>query len=164
MPALASDLAGDPLWDSLPLPDLELNSNELDELNELDRLPLDPRPDAELSPEEEALDCDHCGEGDFVHLRLEGEHTMDGELGGRSHKGSVSVSLRDLSGCCGGGGGLIYPHCSNCPALCTADDDLLQNILGLSVAVKRWSVRKIQAVKPQPRLCIGLGRKPANDG
>ena len=62
-PALASDLAGDPLWDPLPLPDLELDPDELDEL---DRLPLDPRPDAELSLEEEAPDCDRCGEGDLA--------------------------------------------------------------------------------------------------
>ena len=67
-PALASDLAGDPLWDLLPLLDLELNPDELDEL---DRLPLDLRPDAELSPEEEP-DCDRCGEGDLVHLTLGG--------------------------------------------------------------------------------------------
>ena len=89
MPALASDLAGDPLWDSLPLPDLELDP---DELEELDRLPLDPCPDAKLSSEEEALDCDRCGEVDFAHLHLEGEHAADGELGGGSRNGSVSMS------------------------------------------------------------------------
>ena len=59
-PALASDLAGDPLQDPLPLLDLELDPDELDEL---DRLPLDLCPDAELSPEEEVPDCDCCGEG-----------------------------------------------------------------------------------------------------
>ena len=69
MPALALDLAGDPLQDPLPLPDLELNPNELDEL---DRLPLEPCPDAKLSPEEEAPDCERCGEGDLVCLCLEG--------------------------------------------------------------------------------------------
>ena len=63
VPGLASDLAGDPLRDLLPLPDLELDPDELDEL---DRLPLDPRPVAELSPEEEP-DCDHCGEEDLAH-------------------------------------------------------------------------------------------------
>ena len=89
VPALASDLAGDPLWDSLPLPDLELDPNELDEL---ERLPLDPCPDAELSPEEEAPDCDRCGEWDFAHLRLDGEHTMDGELG-EDHAMEVSQHL-----------------------------------------------------------------------
>ena len=71
-PTLASDLAGDPLWDPLPLLDLELDP---DELNELDQLPLDPHPDAELSLEEEVPDCDHGGKGDLAHLRLEGEHT-----------------------------------------------------------------------------------------
>ena len=89
MPALASDLAGDPLRDSLPLPDLELDPDELDEL---DRLPLDPRPDAKLSPEEE-LDCDCCGEGDFAHLCFDGERAADGELGGGSCNGSVSASF-----------------------------------------------------------------------
>ena len=62
-PALASDLAGDPLRDPLPLLDPELNPDELDEL---ERLPLDPRPDAELSLEEEVPDCDRCGEGDLA--------------------------------------------------------------------------------------------------
>ena len=89
VPALALDLAGDPLWDSLPLPDLELDP---DELNELERLPLDPCPDAKLSPEEEVLDCDCCGEGDFAHLHLEGECTMDGELG-EDHTMEVSQHL-----------------------------------------------------------------------
>ena len=87
-PALASDLAGDPLWDPLPLPDLELDPNELDEL---DRLPLDPRPDAELSLEEEVPDCDRCGEGDLARLRLEGEHTAGRELRGRPRNGIVSA-------------------------------------------------------------------------
>ena len=32
-PALALDLAGDPVWDPLSLPDLELDPNELNELN-----------------------------------------------------------------------------------------------------------------------------------
>ena len=89
------DLAGDPLWDLLPLPDLELDPDELDEL---DRLPLDPRPDAKLSPEEEAPDCDRCGEGDLVHLCLEGEHTAGGELGGRPHNGSVSAFFETWTG------------------------------------------------------------------
>ena len=71
-PALASDLARDPLRDLLPLPDPELHP---DKLNELEWLPLDPRPDAELSLEEEVPDCDHSGEGDLAHLRLEGERT-----------------------------------------------------------------------------------------
>ena len=94
-PALALDLAGDPLWDPLPLPDRELNPDELDEL---DRLPLDPCPDAELSLEEEAPDCDCCGEGDLVRLRLEGEHTAGGELGGRPHNGSVSALFETWTG------------------------------------------------------------------
>ena len=89
-PALASDLAGDPLQDWLPLPDLELDPDELDEL---DRLPLDARPDAELSPEEEEPDCNRCGEGDFAHLRFDGEHAADGELWAGSCNGSVSEVL-----------------------------------------------------------------------
>ena len=48
-------------------------------------------PDAELSLEEEVPDCDHCGEGDLVHLRLEGEHTAGRELGGGPRNGSVSA-------------------------------------------------------------------------
>ena len=95
MPALASDLAGDPLWDPLPLPDLELDPDELDEL---DRLPLVPRPDAKLSPEEEALDCDRCGEGDLAHLRLEGEHAAGGGLGRRPHNGSVLAFFETWTG------------------------------------------------------------------
>ena len=91
MPALASDVAGDPLWDSLPLLGLELDTDDLDEL---EWLPLDPPLDAKLSPEEEEPDCKRCGEGDLVHLHLEGERTMDGELGGRPHKGSILESLK----------------------------------------------------------------------
>ena len=72
--------------------------------------------------------------------------------------------FQDLSRCCGGGGGWKYPRFGNCPASCTAYDGLLQNFFSLSAALKRWSMRKIQAVKPQPRLCIGLGRKPTDDG
>ena len=87
-PALASDLAGDPLRDPLPLPDPELDPDELDEL---ERLPLDLRPDAELSLEEEVPDCDRCGEGDLARLRLEGECTAGGEQVGRPHDGIVSA-------------------------------------------------------------------------
>ena len=89
------DLAGDPLWDPLPLPDLELDPDELDEL---DRLPLDPCPDAELSPEEEVPDCDRWGEEDLAHLRLEGEHAAGGGLGGRPHNGSVSAFFKTWMG------------------------------------------------------------------
>ena len=110
------------------------------------------------------LDCDRCGEVDFARLHLEGEHAVDGELGGRITQWKCLSIFRDLSRCCGGRGGWICPCCSGCPASCTVDDGLLQNVLGLSAAVKRLSVRKIQAVKPQPRLCIGLGYEPANDG
>ena len=103
-PALASDLAGDPLRDPLPLPDPELDPDELDEL---ERLPLDPRPDAELSLEEEVPDCDRCGEGDLAHLRLEGEHTAGGELGRKTSQWNCLSIFRDLDGCCGGRGGWI---------------------------------------------------------
>ena len=82
-PALASDLAGEPLRDLLPLPDPELDPDELDEH---ERLPLDPRPDAEL-PLEEVPDCDRCGEGDLARLRLEGECTAGEEQAGRSRDG-----------------------------------------------------------------------------
>ena len=95
MPALASDLAGDPLCDPLPLLDLELDPDELDEL---DQLPLDPCPDAELSPEEEAPDCDCWGEEDLAHLHLEGEHAAGGGLGGRPRNGSVLAFLETWTG------------------------------------------------------------------
>ena len=94
-PALASDLAGDPLQDSLPLPDPELNP---DELNELELLPLDLCPDAELSLEEEVPDCDHCGEGDLAHLHLEGERTAGREQGGRPRKEIVSALFKTGTG------------------------------------------------------------------
>ena len=157
-PALALDLAGDPLRDPLPLPDPELDPEELDEL---EQLPLDPRPDAELSLEEEVPDCDRCGEGDLAHLRLEGERTAGGEQAGRPCDGIVSASLRDVDGCCGGRGGWDNPRSTDWPASSTADDGILQNILGLSATIKRWSVRKIQVVKPQPGLCVRRGREPA---
>ena len=83
VPTLASDLAGDPLRDLLPLPDSELDPDELDEF---ERLPLDPCPDAEL-PLEEVPDCDRCGEGDLARLRLEGECTAGEEQAGRSRDG-----------------------------------------------------------------------------
>ena len=76
MPVLASDLAGDPSWDPLPLPDSELDPDELDEL---ERLPLDLCPDADSSLEEES-DCEHCGEGDLAHLHLDGEWTVEEEV------------------------------------------------------------------------------------
>ena len=95
MPALASDLAGDPLRDPLPLPDLELDPDKLDEL---ERLPLDPRPDAELSLEEEVPDCNRCGEGDLAHLRLEGERTAGREQAGRPHDGIVSALFETWMG------------------------------------------------------------------
>ena len=95
-PALASDLAGDPLWDPLPLPDPELNPDELDEL---ERIPLDPRPDAELLLEEEEVrDCDRCGEGDLAHLCLEGERTAGREQAGRPRDGIVSASFETWTG------------------------------------------------------------------
>ena len=161
-PALASDLAGDPLWDLLPLLDLELDP---DELNELNRLPLDPCPDAELPLEEEALDCNCCGEGDLAHvMHLEGEHAAGGGLGGRLRNGSVSAFFETWTGAVEVEVGWNNPRFTDWPASSTADDGLLQNVLGLSAAVKRWSMRKIQAVKPQPRLCVGCGREPVNDG
>ena len=83
-PALASDLAGDPLRDLLPLPDPELDPDELDEL---ERLPLDLRPDAEL-PLEEVPDCDRCGEGDLMHLHLEGS-----VLQARSKQEDIAMEL-----------------------------------------------------------------------
>ena len=85
-PALASNLAGDPLRDLLPLLDPELNPNELDKL---EWLPLDLCPDAEL-PLEEVPDCDRCGEGDLVHLRLEGECAAGREQAGRPCNGIAS--------------------------------------------------------------------------
>ena len=142
-PALASDLAGDPLRDPLPLPDPELDP---DELNELERLPLDPRPDAELSLEEEVPDCDRCGEGDLARLRLEGEHTAGRGAGRKTSQWNCLGAFRDVDGCCGGRGGWDNPRFTDWPASSTADDGILQNVLGLSATIKRWSVREIQAV------------------
>ena len=93
-PSLASDLARDPLRDLLALPDPELDPNELDEL---ERLPLDLCPDAEL-PLEEVPDCDRCGEGDLARLRLEGECTAGGEQAGRPRDGIVSASFEMWTG------------------------------------------------------------------
>ena len=89
MPALAMDPAGDLSWDPPPLPDLEPEPNELDELK---RLPLDPHSDAELLPEEEP-DRNRCGEGDLACLHLDGEHTAEEEVEGRPSRGSASASL-----------------------------------------------------------------------
>ena len=160
VPGLASDLAGDPLQDSLPLPDPELDPDELDEL---DQLPLDLHPDAKLSPRGGA-GLRSLWRGGFGTLMLGGRACCRWRTGGRITQWKHLGVFRDLSRCCGGGGGWKYPRFSDCPASCTADDGLLQNILGLSGTLKRWSVRKIQVVKPQPRLSIGLRRKPANDG
>ena len=76
VPVLASDLAGDPLRDPLPLPDSELDP---DELNELEQLPFDLCPDADSSLEEES-DCERCGEGDLACLHLDGEWTAEEEV------------------------------------------------------------------------------------
>ena len=159
--ALALDLAGDPLRDPLPLPDPELDSDKLDEL---ERLPLDPHPDAELSLEEEVSDCDRCGEGDLAHLRLEGEAYCRWRARRKTSQWKCLGIFRDLGGCCGGRGCWNNPRFTDWPASSTADDGILQNVLGLSAAIKRWSMRKIQAVKPQPRLWVGRGREPASDG
>ena len=89
VPALASDLTGDLPWDPLPLPDPEPNSDELDEL---DRLSLDPHLDAKLLLEDEP-DCELCREGDLARLYLDGEHTAEEEVRGRPLSGSASASL-----------------------------------------------------------------------
>ena len=73
------------------------------------------------------------------------------------------ISL-DLCGCCGGRGGRTCPRCRGCTTPGAPDNSLLQNILGLPAAVKRQSVCKIQAVKPQPGLGISFRRKPTDDG
>ena len=80
----------------------------------------------------------------------------------------------NLFGCCGGRGGWTCPHCSGCTTMLyacqwvfpwdTVEDSPLQNVLGLPAAVERWSVCKIQAVKPQPGLGISFGCEPADDG
>ena len=92
-PTLASDLAGDPSWDPLPLPDSEPDPNELDEL---ERLPFDLCPDANSSSEEES-DCEHCGEGDLAHLHLDGEWTAEEEVsGGASASFSICVGAVEV--------------------------------------------------------------------
>ena len=156
-PALASDLAGDPLQDLLPLPDPELNPDELDEL---EQLPLDPHPDAEL-PLEEVPDCDCCGEGDLACLCLEGECTGRRGASRKTSRGNCLGVFRDVDGCCGGRGSENNPRFTDWPASSTADDGILQNVLGLSAAIKGWSMREIQVVKPQPGLCVSqAGENP----
>ena len=86
---LALDLAGDPSRDPLPLPKLE---PEPDESDELEQLPLDLRSDAEPLPEEEEPDHKQCREGDLVHLHLVGECTAGQEVEGKPSWGSSSAS------------------------------------------------------------------------
>ena len=43
-------------------------------------------------------DCDRCGEGDLVRLRLEGERTAGREQAGRPHDGIVSASFEMWTG------------------------------------------------------------------
>ena len=161
VPALALDLAGDSLWDPLPLPDPELDPDELDEL---ERLPLDPRPEAELSLEEEVPDGDRCGEGDLAHLRLGGEHTAAGELRGRPGNGIVSALFETWTAAVEVEVAGMTLALLGWPALSAVDDGILQNVLGISASVKGGSVRKIQVVKPQPRLHIGHRREPTDNG
>ena len=89
MHPLASDPAGDPSRDPLPLPELE---PEPDEPYELKWLPLDLWSDAEPLPEEEEPDCERHGEGDLAHLCLVGEHTAGEEVEGKPSWGSSSAS------------------------------------------------------------------------
>ena len=131
---------------------------EPDELDKLERLPLDLRSDAELSPEEEELDRKWCGEGDLAHLHLDGEHTAEEEVEGRPSHGGV---LWHLSSNCVGAveveaDGPVLTV-AGCTTSCSAEDSLLQNVLGLPAAVEWWSVCKIQGVKPQPGLVISFG-------
>ena len=89
---LAWDHAGDPSQDPLPLPDLEPEPDEPDELKELR---LDPQLDTEPLPEEEEPDCEWHREGDLVHLRLVGECAvgeMGREVGGMPSWGSSPAS------------------------------------------------------------------------
>ena len=89
-PTLASDLARDPLGDLLPLPDPELNPDELDEH---ERLPLDLRPDAEL-PLEEVPDCDLLWRGGSGTFALGGRvYSAGGEQAGRPCDGIVSDAV-----------------------------------------------------------------------
>ena len=102
-------------------------------------------------------DCDHCGEGDLARLRLEGECTAGEEQAGRSLDGIASGAVEvEAAG--------ITLAFTDWPTLRTTDDGLLQNVPGPSAAIKRWSVREIQVVKPQPGLCVSRGREPASEG
>ena len=92
-PVLASDLAGDPSRDPLPLPDSELDPDELDEL---ERLPFDLRPDADSSSEESQT-VSVAEKGTWVHLHLDGERTAEEEVsGGASASFSICVGAVEV--------------------------------------------------------------------
>ena len=147
VPALASDLAGDPLRDPLPLPDSELDPDELDEL---EQLPFDPCPDADSSSEEES-DCERCREGDLARLHLDGEWTAEEEVSGGASAsflicvGSVEVEVDG-------------------PALTleTVPPPVLWMIASFKTSVaflqlsKDREACKIHAMKPQPGLGISF--------
>ena len=154
-PALASDLAGDPLWDPLPLPDSEL---DLDELDELERLPLDSCPDADPSSEE-VSDCEHCGEGDLACLCLEGEQTMEEEVSREALAfflicvGSVEVEAD---------GPALTLEAVPPPVLWIMAS--FKTSLAFLQFLKRWEACQIHAMKPQPWLGISFRSETTYDG
>ena len=80
--------------------------NKLDELKEL-HLDLRPDPEPPCQKKEEELDCEQHGEGDLVHLHLDGERATGeivGDVGGMPSLGEfISISLSPF-GYCGNGG------------------------------------------------------------
>ena len=161
------DHAGDPPRDPPPLPDLEPEPDEPDDLEELH---LDPRHVPEPEPEEEEeLNCKQHGEGDLAHLHLVGECAtgeMAGDIGGMPSLGHSSAT---------------HPVCLGAveveadePVLTTTTmlPPVLQKISSFSTsmaflpaAVRWWGVCEIQTVEPQQQpLSTNLGRKSCDHG
>ena len=143
------------MQDPLPLPDSELDPDELDEL---ERLPFDSCPDADPSSED-VSDCKHCGEGDLARLCLEGERTAEEEVsGGALASFSICVGSVEVE--------------ADRPALtleavppsCTLDNGFLQNIFGLLAVLERREAYQIHAVKPQPGLGVSFRSETTYDG
>ena len=98
------------------------------ELDELEWLSLDPRLDAELSPEEEP-DRECCGERDFVHVCvwMESMYCRRGSGGKTIQWECFGISL-DLRGCCGG-------RCRwACPTVAAAPPPVLRMIASFKMS------------------------------
>ena len=109
-------------------------------------------------------DCDRCGEGDLVHLRLEGERTPGREQAGRPHDGIVSALFETWMGAVEvEAAGITLALLTGLPRVLRMMASFKTSLAFLA-AIKRWSVREIQVVKPQPGLCVSRGREPASEG